>query len=68
VIVDAAGAVLEGPLVHERGMLIPEVDLDALLARKRRFDAAGHYNRPDVFRLNVDERPKSAVSLEPLVG
>jgi len=68
VIVDAAGAVLEGPLVHERGMLIAEVDLDALLARKRRFDAAGHYNRPDVFRLTVDERPKPAVSLEPHVG
>jgi nitrilase len=68
VIVDAAGTVLEGPLIRERGMLIAEVDLDTLLARKRWFDAAGHYNRPDVFRLMVDERPKPAVSLEPFAS
>lgn len=67
VIVDATSTVLEGPLVRERGMLITNVDRDSLLARKRWFDAAGHYNRPDVFRLTVDERPKPAVSLEPLI-
>jgi nitrilase len=68
VIVDATGTVLAGPLVHERGILIADVDLDALLARKRLFDAAGHYNRPDVFRLTVDELPKPAVTLEQLVS
>ena len=67
VIVDATSTVLEGPLVRERGMLITDVDLDSLLARKRWFDAAGHYNRPDVFRLTVDERPKPAVNLETLI-
>jgi hypothetical protein len=48
-------------------MLIANVDLDSLLACKRWFNAAGHSNRPDVFRLTVDERPKPAVSLEPLI-
>ena len=65
--VDATSTVLEGPLARERGMLITNVDRDSLLARKRWFDVAGHYNRPDVFRLTVDERPKPAVSLEPLI-
>ena len=27
-------------------------------ARRRLFDPVGHYNRPDVFRLMVDDRPK----------
>ena len=61
VIVDSSGKVLAGPLVRERGILIADLDLDSLVARKRLFDAAGHYNRPDVFRLEVDDRPKPAV-------
>jgi nitrilase len=57
VIVDSSGKVLAGPLVRERGILIADLDL-VTPARKRLFDAAGHYNRPDVFRLEVDDRPK----------
>jgi len=66
VVVDATGSVLAGPLVRERGVLIADLDLDALPARKRLFDATGHYNRPDIFRLTVDERPKPAVTIAPL--
>jgi nitrilase len=32
--------------------------VDAARARRRLFDPVGHYNRPDVFRLVVDDRPK----------
>ena len=63
VIVDPTGQVLAGPLVRERGILTADLDLSALPARKRLFDATGHYNRPDVFRLTVDDRPKPAVSV-----
>jgi len=62
VIVDPTGQVLAGPLVRERGILTADLDLSALPARKRLFDATGHYNRPDVFRLTVDDRPKPAIS------
>jgi nitrilase len=62
VIVDPTSKVLAGPLVRERGILTADLDLSALPARKRLFDATGHYSRPDVFRLTVDDRPKPAVS------
>jgi nitrilase len=69
VIVDPAGTVLAGPLVREEGILYAELDLDAARARRRLFDPVGHYNRPDVFRLVVDDRPKphlvSLVMAEP---
>ena len=55
VIVDPAGTVLAGPLVREEGILYADLDLDAARARRRLFDPVGHYNRPDVFRLVVNE-------------
>jgi nitrilase len=61
VIVDSTGDVVAGPLVRERGILIADLELDTLSVRKRLFDPVGHYNRPDVFRLEVDDRPKPAV-------
>jgi nitrilase len=64
-IVDPAGSVMQGPLIHERGILLADLDLDLLLARRSLFDAVGHYNRPDVFQLLVDDRPKRAVVMAP---
>jgi nitrilase len=61
VIVDPAGTVLAGPLVREEGILYATLDLDAARVRRRLFDPVGHYNRPDVFRLVVDDRPKPHV-------
>lgn len=61
VIVDSSGQTMAGPLVRERGILVADLELNTLVARKRLFDAVGHYNRPDVFRLEVDDRPKPAV-------
>jgi nitrilase len=61
VIVDPSTNVLAGPLVREEGILYATLDLDVGRARRRWFDPVGHYNRPDVFRLIVDDRPKPAV-------
>jgi nitrilase len=58
VIVDPSGTVLAGPLVREEGILYATLDLDSARARRRLFDPVGHYNRPDVFQLTVDDRPK----------
>jgi len=63
VIVDPNGEILAGPAREEETILTAEVDLSAVRAAHRLFDPTGHYNRPDVFQLTVDTRPRSAVTV-----
>jgi nitrilase len=42
-------------------ILLAEIDRAAIARGKFDFDAVGHYARPDVFSLHVDERRKSPV-------
>jgi nitrilase len=60
-IVDPLGKVLAGPVFEEEAILSVELDLDDIARGKYDFDVAGHYARPDVFRLSVDERPHEPV-------
>jgi nitrilase len=60
-IVDPDGSLLAGPLVGEEGILYAEVDAAHARAERLKFDPVGHYARPDVFQLTVDERAKPAV-------
>ncbi|SGZ46212.1 CIC11C00000000620 [Sungouiella intermedia] len=60
-IVDPYGEVLAGPFTGEEGLLTAEVDMDLIQEARYDLDPAGHYTRPDVFQLTVDERPKGTV-------
>lgn len=60
-IVSPLGEVLAGPLYGEEGILTAELDLAEVARGKFDLDVVGHYARPDVFRLIVDERPKLPV-------
>lgn len=62
VIVGPLGDVLAGPLYNESGLVVAEIDTDDIIKAKYDFDVVGHYARPDVFSLTVDERPKEPVS------
>ena len=62
VIVDPLGQLLAGPARHEETILYAEIDPGVVQSSRRYFDPTGHYNRPDVFRLTVDTRPRPAVS------
>lgn len=58
VIVSPLGEVLAGPLRGAEGVLIAELDLGELSRGRFDFDADGHYARPDIFTLLVDESPR----------
>ncbi len=61
VIVDPTGKILAGPARHEETILYAEIDRAAVRAARRFFDPVGHYNRPDIFQLLVDTRPRPPV-------
>ncbi len=51
------GECLAGPLHGEAGILYADLDRSEIACSKFEFDAVGHYARPDVFRLLVNETP-----------
>ncbi|MBC3953468.1 carbon-nitrogen hydrolase family protein [Pseudomonas triticifolii] len=61
VIVGPMGDVLAGPLTGTAGLLTAEIDTDDLIKARYDFDVVGHYARPDVFELVVDERLRPGV-------
>jgi nitrilase len=64
VIVDPRGEVVAGPLRGEHGILVAKIDPARTLQARYTLDAAGHYNRPDVFSLTVDRSPRQQVSFD----
>ena len=60
-IISPLGDVLAGPLYNQKGILTAEIDIAEITRGKYDFDVVGHYARPDVFRLEVNERPNSPV-------
>lgn len=63
VIVGPLGELLAGPLLDEEGILTAEIELDDLLGARLDFDPVGHYARPDLFSLHVDEAPQLPVAV-----
>lgn len=56
-IVSPLGDYVSGPLYGEEGMLLATLDLAEVARGKFDLDVVGHYARPDVFRLLVNEEP-----------
>ena len=67
-IISPLGRFLAGPLWNQEGLLTAELDTDEITRGKIDFDAVGHYARPDIFHLEVDERPMPAVSNRMIQG
>jgi nitrilase len=61
VIVDPSGKVVAGPLHEKHGILYADCDPARASAAKRTLDVAGHYGRPDIFRLEVNREARAPV-------
>jgi nitrilase len=61
-IVDPFGNFLAGPNLESEAILVAEIDRAQIIRGKYDLDVVGHYARPDIFQLHVDERPKQPVT------
>lgn len=64
VIVGPSGEVLAGPVFDREEILTATIDVSDRARYTYDFDPTGHYSRPDVFSLTVDERPKPSVRFD----
>lgn len=64
VVIAPGGDIVAGPMRNEQGILYAEVDSNRVGIARRALDVAGHYARPDIFKLHVNTRPQSPVEFE----
>ncbi|MBW7473150.1 carbon-nitrogen hydrolase family protein [Paenibacillus oenotherae] len=60
-IVGPLGEYIEGPLYDGEGLLVADLDMSHVTRSRFDFDVVGHYNRPDVFQLVVNEKKRDIV-------
>jgi len=58
VIIGPNAAILAGPENNKETLVIAEIDPSSAIQESLTLDVSGHYSRPDVFTLLVDESPK----------
>lgn len=64
IVIAPDGEIVSGPMRKEAGILYCEIDLQQVGIARRTLDVAGHYARPDIFRLHVNTRPQSPVQFD----
>jgi len=56
------GRLISEPLIDVEGITYADIDLAKCVQPKQMHDITGHYNRFDVFQLNVDRTPRNRVT------
>lgn len=64
VVIAPGGEIIAGPLRKESGILYCDIDRGKVDIARRVLDVAGHYSRPDIFKLHVNIQPQSSVDFE----
>ncbi|MFM0005830.1 Nit6803 family nitriliase [Paraburkholderia dipogonis] len=65
-IISPEGQHVVEPLREGEGMVIADLDMSLITKRKRMMDSVGHYARPELLSLQINDRP--AVPMEPMNG
>ena len=65
-IVSPEGVHLADPLTEGEGLVIADLDMRLITKRKRMMDSVGHYARPELLRLSINDDP--AVYRQPLAS
>ncbi|QQE66474.1 aliphatic nitrilase [Leptolyngbya sp. BL0902] len=58
-IISPEGVPLADPIVEGEGMVVADLDFSLITKRKRMMDAVGHYARPDLLKLRLNQAPWS---------
>ncbi len=62
-IVNPDGKFIAGPVHEKEEILYAEIDLQQMRGSRWKLDVAGHYARPDVFRLTVNKTKHPMITL-----
>jgi aliphatic nitrilase len=63
-IVSPEGAHVVPPLTQGEGILTADLDMGLIVKRKRMMDSVGHYARPELLKLVLDNRPTRPMQIE----
>lgn len=64
-IISPEGVHLAEPLTEGEGLVIADLDFSLITKRKRMMDSVGHYARPDLLKLSLNQEARSLLEIAP---